>query len=287
MDIEKIKIFLTVVEEGSLYAAAKKLDYTTSGISRSVTALEEETGLQLLLRSKKGISVTKDAENLLPIMKELVYQNKKYEDKVQELKGLEKGTVSIGIAYSYYFEKLCPVLKKFSTRHPGIEIKTVQKTSSQLYQMMKNHEIDFSIMTYREGDFHFIQLKEDPMVACVYKNHPSAKKRFFKLQNFQTEPMVAAYPDLQTDYSLALKNAGVVPNIKYTTMDIHAAIKLVENELGVSMFNQLEVNDKSADVVILSTKPEVKLKIGIMHPDWNEMSLSARTLFEEIKGSGI
>jgi len=66
MDIEKIKIFLTVVEEGSLYAAGKKLDYTTSGISRSVTALEEETGLQLLLRGKKGISLTKDAENLLP-----------------------------------------------------------------------------------------------------------------------------------------------------------------------------------------------------------------------------
>jgi len=71
--------------------------------------------------------------------------------------------------------------------------------------------------------------------------------------------------------------------LDYTTMDIHAAIKLVENELGVSMFNQLEVNNKNADVVILSTKPEVKLKIGIMHPDWNEMSLSARTLFEELK----
>ena len=80
MDIEKIKIFLTVVEEGSLYAAAKKLDYTTSGISRSVSALEEETGLQLILRGKKGISVTKDAQDLLPIMKELVYQNKKYEE---------------------------------------------------------------------------------------------------------------------------------------------------------------------------------------------------------------
>jgi len=45
--------------------------------------------------------------------------------------------------------------------------------------------------------------------------------------------------------------------------------------------------DKNADVVILPTRPEVNLKIGIMHPDWNEMSLSARTLFEEIKGSEI
>lgn len=283
MDIEKIKIFLTVVEEGSLYAAAKKLDYTTSGISRSVTALEEETGLQLILRGKKGISVTKDAQTLLPIMKELVYQNKKYEEKVQELKGLEKGTVSIGIAYSYYFEELCPILKKFSKEHPGIEIKTVQKTSSELYELMMQHEIDFSIMTFREGNFHFIQLKDDPMVACVYKNHPSVKNGFFELNDFQTEPMVAAYPDLQTDYSIALKNAGIVPNIRYTTMDVNSAYRLVENELGVSMFNQLEVYDKKADVVILPTKPEVMLQIGIMHTDWNEMSLSARSLFEEIR----
>jgi len=283
MDIEKIKIFLTVVEEGSLYSAAKKLDYTTSGISRSVSALEEETGLQLILRGKKGITVTKDAENLLPIMKELVYQNKIYEEKVLELKGLEKGSVSIGIAYSYYFDLLCPVFKKFSKDHPGIEIKTFQETSSELYNLLKQHKIDFAIMTKREDDFHFIELLEDSTVACVYRNHLSVKKGYFELKDFETEPMVAAYPDLQTDYSIALKNAGIVPNIRYTTMDVQSACKLVENELGVTMFNHFTLKNVKSNVVILPTKPQIKFKIGIMHPDWNEMSLSARAMLDEIR----
>ena len=44
MDTEKVTVLFTAIEEGSLTAAAEKLDYTPSGISRSVASLEEEVG---------------------------------------------------------------------------------------------------------------------------------------------------------------------------------------------------------------------------------------------------
>lgn len=51
MDTEKCRALLAVLEAGSLSAAAEKLDYTPSGLSRMMAALEQELGFPLLSRS--------------------------------------------------------------------------------------------------------------------------------------------------------------------------------------------------------------------------------------------
>ena len=55
MDTEKCRALLAVLEAGSLSAAAEKLDYTPSGLSRMMAALEQELGFPLLSRSHSGV----------------------------------------------------------------------------------------------------------------------------------------------------------------------------------------------------------------------------------------
>ena len=54
MDVEKARALICVVEEKSISAAANKMGYTPSGISRMMTSLEEELGFPLLIRKKEG-----------------------------------------------------------------------------------------------------------------------------------------------------------------------------------------------------------------------------------------
>ena len=58
MDTEKCRALLAVLEAGSLSAAAEKLDYTPSGLSRMMAALEQELGFPLLSRSHSGVQPT-------------------------------------------------------------------------------------------------------------------------------------------------------------------------------------------------------------------------------------
>ena len=58
MDTERLNVLLHTIEEGSLTAAAERLGYTTSGVSRMMAALEEETGFPLLVRSRSGVVPT-------------------------------------------------------------------------------------------------------------------------------------------------------------------------------------------------------------------------------------
>ena len=52
MEIKQYQALVTAIETGSLAAAAEKLGYTTSGMSRIIASLEEDVGKQLLIRSK-------------------------------------------------------------------------------------------------------------------------------------------------------------------------------------------------------------------------------------------
>ena len=72
MDTDKCTALLCVLESGSITAAAEKLGYTVSGISRMMAALEAESGFPLLLRSKNGVVPTEDCRRMLPDRKSVV-----------------------------------------------------------------------------------------------------------------------------------------------------------------------------------------------------------------------
>lgn len=282
MDSERAKIFLTVANLGSLSAAADRLGYTTSGISRSIAALEEETGFSLFTRSKKGMKLTKDAELLLPVMRELVHQDNLFKETVDRVKGLESGTVTIGVSYAGYFKLIADVLKDFTDRYPGIKIKTMQATSTELLRALEEHEADLAVMTYRESSLRFCELRNDPMVACVPTDHPLAGQKVFPLKRFGEDNYIAPYPNKDTDYGRALESAGIRPNIQYTTTDIYAAYCMVEAGLGVSLLNRLEIESWKGKVKILKTDPEVYFRIGVMYPEADSMTTAAQRFVAEL-----
>ena len=83
MDTEHWKVLLTSIEKGSFCAAAETLDYSVSGVSRSVAALEDMVGFSLLYRSKQGVRPTPACERLLPAVRELLFAQKNLLTKVK------------------------------------------------------------------------------------------------------------------------------------------------------------------------------------------------------------
>ena len=282
MDTEKAKVYLTALKEGSFKAAAEKLGYTTSGISRSIASLEEEAGVRLFTRDRKGVRPSREAAEFIPIFEKLVYQAQLFHDTANKMKGLETGSITIGVSYSAYFRLLAEQIKAFSEMYPDIEIKTVQKTSSELLTLITSHEIDFAIMTKRDGRFEFHKLIDDPMVACVSKKNPLSKADVFPLEKFGEEPMAVAYPDVETDYRNALEKYGISPNVRYSTSDIFAAYCMVEADLGISLSNRLEVRDFGGNVALLKTEPPINLEIGIMQNDSENMTVAAKEFLSYI-----
>lgn len=205
MDTEKCRALLCILETGSLSSAAEKLGYTPSGISRMIAALEKETGFPLLIRSRRGIAPTAECQKLLPIIREMNRWGKQYIQTSAQIRGIETGEIGVGTSYRTYYPRLTQLVSGFVQSYPKIKIHLQEGSSSELISAMEKHQVDLCIISKREGDFVWIPLQENPIVAWVPPNHPLADADCFPLRMFETEPYIDTYPNQDTDNARIFK----------------------------------------------------------------------------------
>ena len=222
MDSEKCRALLCVLEAGSLSAAAERLGYTPSGVSRMMAALEEEVGFALLDRGRSGVEATDGCKLLLPVVREMAAAGRRVAETAAAIRGVELGSVCVGSAYGAYYTRLSDTLAAFSRAHPGIDVQILQGSSSMLCEAIERREMDFAIVSRREGDFDFLPLLRDPMMVWLPEGHPLARKNAIPIEAFATEPYVATYPEQNTDNDRVLSAHAITPRTRHATYVLQA-----------------------------------------------------------------
>lgn len=263
MDLDRYRTLLSVIDCGSLSAAAAKLGYTPSGISRMMTTLEEETGFDLLYRTRDGVTPTEACKLLLPSIRELVYNGENLRQLTAKIKHVDVGTLTIGTAYSAYYGWLSEITSKFHDKYPGIQIKIVNGYSSKLLEQLENHAVDLCIISERKGTHHWIPLKSDNMIAMVSVNHPLANEQAIPMSVFTQEPYIDTYPGMDIDNAHVFKRCGITPNTQFSTMDIYATYAMVEAGLGISMDNAINSKLWTGNICTLPLNPPQTVTIGL------------------------
>ncbi|MGI6216873.1 MAG: LysR family transcriptional regulator [Coriobacteriales bacterium] len=102
MQIESLRYFTVLVDAGSFYGAAKKLQISQQGLNKAITSLENELGCKLLNRSRRGVSVTRDGEIFLKHSKKLLEEYKEMIDEILESdseKGDDEPRIPVYVTY--------------------------------------------------------------------------------------------------------------------------------------------------------------------------------------------
>ena len=280
MDTEKCTALLRVLERGSITAAADDLGYTVSGISRMMAALETESGFPLLIRNRNGVCPTEECRSLLPTIRELARLGRLYGERCSSIRGLDTGTIRVGSVYSAYYDWLAETVALFSARHPGIEVRFLQGSSSEFYSLLAVHKIDFCIVSRREGDYDFIPLLRDPLMAWVPADHPRADDEAYPLSDFETEPYIDTYPGQETDNARAFRMNGLTPHSRFLSIDVRSTKAMVAAGLGVSLNNAILSHDLDlSGIAVLPTRPLLEVEIGIAAPCKEDRSPASEQFF--------
>ena len=266
MDTEHWKILLAAIDQGSLCAAGEALGYTVSGISRSVSALEKEIGFSLLYRSKQGVTPTPACEQLLPSVRELLFAQSKIEQTAARILGFEQGLIGIGTAYRHYYPWITAVTSAFHELHPGVQFHIVNGISTDLVQKLEHHQLDFCIVSAREGKHGWLPFCQDPLLAIVPAAHPLAKKKAVPLDLLLPEPYIQTCPGQDGDTLRFFEHRGVTPNVQFSTMDIQATYAMVGAGLGYTIGNRLNSNFEDSAVAHIAIDPPEVLEIGLAYP---------------------
>lgn len=141
MDINKYILFADVANTKNFTKSGERMGYTQPGVSHVLKAMEWELGFSLFLRTPKGVTLTSDAEAILPLVRELLAVNEQLEQTVSQINGLEKGHLCIASFASISRSWLPQVFYAFKLKYPGIEIELLEGGTDDhtVISMVSNH----------------------------------------------------------------------------------------------------------------------------------------------------
>ena len=122
MNLSYYANYITIVEEGSLTAASRKLRIAQPALSNQIKALETAYGARLFYRGARKLELTDAGRILYQKAKWMVEVETEARNEITSGFGGTKGTLRIGISSSFENERLMDALLAFSERYPDTEI---------------------------------------------------------------------------------------------------------------------------------------------------------------------
>ena len=147
MELRQLKYFVEVGRLGSFSLASKSLFITQSTISQQIQKLEEELGVELLTRDTRHVTLSDYGEQFFPCAVQVLEEARAGAERIEDVKALKVGTLSVGATYSFG-----PLLKQtvldFFRKFPRIRMDLVITSKEDLRQKLLDRELDVAL-TYK------------------------------------------------------------------------------------------------------------------------------------------
>ena len=176
MNLVHIRNIIAIVERGSLRSASRQLGIAQPALTRSVRDLEQELGAQLFERARAGMTVTPVGELFYRRAKGIAAEIKRTLDEIEQVKGRDLGTVTVGLSTAAHLELLPRLLGPFRKRFPAIRLKLVEGLFPSFEADIRDGHIDLYYGPVRK-DFAdpglIIQpLFRNPRIIVARHGHP-------------------------------------------------------------------------------------------------------------------
>lgn len=268
MDTKKVQALLAAIDLGSLTAAASELGYTQSGLTHMMNSLENELGLNLLLRSKSGVRLSPAGQELLPELRSLADAAGALDLAAEQLRQRNCSTLRLG-AYSSIARHWVPqIMAEYRKVCPDTQVSLIMDGLVELYSAVRDDRLDCIMTSYDESlaqGFGWIPLWEDELVAVLPESFPLEGdvlpvERFDETQFLM--PSQGADTYIRPIFAASPRKIG--PHIITTNLDDESIVSMVEHGLGVSLLSRLVVKGMNYQVKIVPISPKYFRSLGII-----------------------
>ncbi|MCP9313748.1 LysR family transcriptional regulator [Liquorilactobacillus satsumensis] len=283
--MNRFLILQKIIELGSFTKAAKVLGYTQSSISQMVASLEDELSIKLLNRSRTGITLTLEGQELYPLIQQTIRQYQAVQERATEIKGLKTGIIRIGTISSITVHWLPKLIKQFKIKYPNVEFILYQGDYNSIADWIKTNTVDFGFTTPPMAtEFKTIPIKQGEMLAVLPKDHPMAKQpdKPLDLRTIKNDPLILLEEGQYSEPLNAFAAANIKPNIKYRIHDDYAIMTMVEAGLGVSILAELVLQRMPFNIITRPLVPPIRREIAIAYKDKQRLPIASQYFIQEI-----
>ena len=231
LDTRYVRVFLAVVETGSLGRAAEALHLTEPAVSRIVKRLEAQLQVQLFERRTTGMELTTFGQALLPYANLLNTEAAHAIDEIDALRGLHRGTLRIGSVASAAIMILPAVLERVLGQWPGLQVQIIEGVEDKLAQALASNTIDVAISGAIPENPDIVQVGEsrfsDRYMVIARATHPLLARKDLSIRDLQDMQWVMPPEDAEPRrlFNSLLGQLGVTPPVVRVETRSPAAIK--------------------------------------------------------------
>lgn len=237
MDLKQLLYFVTVVNEGNITAAARKLHITQPALSNHIKKLEEDLDVILFHRGPRKITLT-DAGEILYIkannILELKYSIRK---ELEDSKSGFKGTLKIGTISAIDADLLENNFLKFHQKYNNIKYELYEGITPEIIELLLSRVIEIGIVRtpFDRTGFNTTYLKVEPMIAA-YKDDYDLDKlgSNISIEHLNRKPLII-YRRFENIIVSAFQKAEIDPYIFCINDDSRTSLLWANAGLGVAI----------------------------------------------------
>lgn len=153
LTLEELLAFATVVDSGSITAAADQLGQTVSGVSRALSRLEEKLGTTLLRRTTRRLELTEEGEAMLAHARQILAATDLAEEQMALRRQRPAGRLRVNAASPFMLHVVVPLVGAFRAAYPEIELEL--NTNDQIIDLLEHRtDVAIRIGTLRDSTLH-------------------------------------------------------------------------------------------------------------------------------------
>lgn len=262
MNLDHLRTFVAVVEQGSFSAAARARRISQPAVTKQVQRMESELGLALMVRGpKRQVELTPAGERLLAYAREILQQWEALDRDLADLREIGQGTLVLA-ASTIPGEYVLPgLLAAFRAEYPQIEVHMTVSDTEEVATKVLSDQADVGVLgsTLTRPGLRLERLTGDEIVLAVPPGHAFARRGSVTVDELHDEPLILREEGSGTRRSVetALSAAGyclpqdkVVLNLGST----QAILQAVTQGLGLGFVSARAVAQGQADGRLASVR---------------------------------
>lgn len=200
MTLQQLKYALMIADCGSMNEAAKQLFISQPSLSETMKELETEIGLDIFLRSNRGIVITPEGEEFLGYARQVTEQFGLLQSKYIDKKVKEKFSVSTQ-HYTFAVKAFVETVKQIGMEQ--YEFAVHETTTISVIENVKNFKSEIGVLyendfnekvlnkMFKENGLEFVELFSCDTFVYLWSGHPLAKQDVITMEELDEYPCLS------------------------------------------------------------------------------------------------
>ena len=241
MELRQLLYFVTVADELNFSKAAVRLHMSQPPLSQQIKALEDEMGVELLVRNRREVRLTDAGRAFQADCRAVLEQVRVAVTTARRTAAGDIGTLQIGMVTSGIFHVLPTILTRMAEHFPGLHIAVTDMGSADQAHAVMQGKLDIGIVhsiPTRSG-LGKAPIFTEYFTIVVPDGHELAARPALALRDLEGVPLVAFSrehaPALFDGMIASCLHAGFSPVIAHTARNPLTTFQMVKLGLGVAL----------------------------------------------------